>query len=135
MVQMNLKIIGDPFWIAQSGTGNYTSKPTQIPNLNSDGSVNYQTHEVYLQINFRTPVDINQTTGLYDFGKSTQSAPVLSWSGIYKVTNVTHHFEGGKFEQTLECTRMNGQEIPGAGSASNTLSVDKETKDIKKDDE
>jgi len=91
MLQLDLKIIGDPYWIAQSGMGNYTSSPTQYQNLNKDGSVNYQGSEVDVKVNFRTPVDINQSTGLYDFGKSTKSAPVLTWSGIYQVIKVVSY--------------------------------------------
>jgi hypothetical protein len=111
MIALDLKIIGDPYFIAQSGQGNYTSQQTEFGNLNADGSVNYQNGEVDILVNFRTPVDINQTTGLYDFGKSSKSAPVLSWSGLYQVINVTSSFAGGQFTQTLTGTRRPSQEL------------------------
>ena len=129
MLSLDLKIIGDPYFIAQSGMGNYTSAPTQYQNLNSDGSVNYQGSEVDIKVNFRTPVDINQTTGLYDFGKASKSAPVLTWSGIYQVTKVVSHFDNGQFTQTLTGPRRNGQEISGAGSSAATLNTSNEKKD------
>jgi len=129
MLQLDLKIIGDPYWIAQSGMGNYTSSPTQYQNLNKDGSVNYQGSEVDVKVNFRTPVDINQSTGLYDFGKSTKSAPVLTWSGIYQVIKVVSYFDNGQFTQVLSGPRRNGQEIDGAGSSSATLNTSNEKKD------
>jgi len=129
MLQLDLKIIGDPYFIAQSGMGNYTSAPTQYQNLNSDGTVNYQGSEVDIKINFRTPIDINQTTGLYDFGKSSKSAPVLTWSGIYQVTKVVSHFDNGQFTQVLSGPRRNGQEITGAGSSSATMNTSNEKKD------
>ena len=101
MTDLTLEILGDPYWIAQSGMGNYTAQPTKYYNLNLDGSVSYQNGEVDVMVNFRTPIDINQTTGLYDFGSKSQSVPVMQFSGLYKVTNVTSTFKGGDFTQTL----------------------------------
>lgn len=109
MINLDMQIIGDPYWIAQSGQGNYSSKPDSA-NLNKDGSVNYQTGEVDIQVNFRTPIDINQSTGLYDFG-TTKTAPVLQWSGLYQVINVTSSFHGGQFTQTLSGSRRPSQEV------------------------
>lgn len=123
MLSLDMKIIGDPYYIAQSGMGNYTSTPTQYSNLNSDGSVSYQGSEVDILVNFRTPVDLNQNTGLFDFGKSTKSAPVLTWSGLYQVTKVVSHFDNGQFTQTLTGPRRNGQEISGAGSTAATANT------------
>jgi hypothetical protein len=101
MVDLNMQIIGDPYFIAQSGTGNYTAQPTQFSNLNDDGSVSYQNGEVDITVNFRTPIDINQSTGMYNFGPNTDTAPVMQFSGLYKVTNVTSTFSAGTFKQTL----------------------------------
>jgi hypothetical protein len=129
MMQLDLQIIGDPYWIAQSGTGNYTSSPTQYQNLNHDTTVNYQNGEVDIKVNFRSPVDINQTTGLYDFGKSTKSAPVLAWSGIYRVLQVVSRFSGGQFTQSLSGPRRNGYELSGSGDGSATINVSNEKKD------
>ena len=131
MQNLDMKIIGDPYWIAQSGTGNYTSTPTQYQNLNTDYTVNYQNGEVHVMVNFRSPVDINQSTGLYDFGKGAgKSIPLLQWSGIYKVINVISSFNGGSFTQTFpDCPRINGYELTGAGDTKNTLNVSNEQKD------
>jgi hypothetical protein len=134
MLNLDMKIIGDPYYIAQSGMGNYTSAPTQYSNLNSDGSVSYQGSEVDIVVNFRTPVDLNQSTGLYDFGKSTKSAPVLTWSGLYQVTHVTSYFDNGSFTQLLKGPRRNGQEIPGQGSAKNTVNTTNSKPDKSKDE-
>ena len=134
MLNLDMKIIGDPYYIAQSGMGNYTSSPTQYSNLNSDGSVSYQNSEVDIKVNFRTPVDINQNTGLYDFGKSATSAPVLTWSGIYRVTHAVSNFDGGQFTQQLKGVRRNGQELSGQGSSKNTVNTTNATPDKSKDD-
>lgn len=120
MMNLDMKIIGDPYYIAQSGQGNYTSAPTQYANLNSDGSVNYQNGEVDIVVNFRTPIDINQTTGLYDFGKSSKSAPVLQWSGMYQVISVASSFSGGQFTQVLTGSRRPNQELTKTATAAQT---------------
>lgn len=110
MLNLDLKILGDPYFIAQSGQGNYTSKPL-THNLNEDGTVNYQGGEVDIVVNFRTPVDINQTSGLYDFGKASGSVAALQFSGVYQVINVVSNFSGGQFTQTLSGPRRANQEI------------------------
>ena len=110
MIDLNMQILGDPYFIAQSGAGNYTAQPTQFHNLNDDGSVSYQNGEVDIIINFRTPIDINQSTGMYNFGPNTDTAPVMQFSGLYKLTNISSVFSGGTFKQTLVGYRRPMQE-------------------------
>lgn len=110
MVNISLTIIGDPYYITQSGAGNYTSAATQYKNLNKDYTINYQNGEVHIKINFRTPVDINQTSGMYSFSNVTKTAPMLMFSGFYRVTGVESRFSGGKFQQVLTGNRVPGQE-------------------------
>jgi hypothetical protein len=110
MVNINMEIIGDPYYITQSGAGNYTSTATEYKNLNSDFTMNYQNGEVHIGIDFKSPVDINQTTGLYNFGGSSKSAPLLMFSGFYRITNVESRFSGGTFKQLLTGNRVPGQE-------------------------
>lgn len=110
MMMLDLEIAGDPFFIAQSGIGNYTSKQTEYPNLNTDGSVNYQNGEVHIVVNFRIPVDINQSTGMYQFGGEVPSSPLLQYSGLFKINQVTSNFNKGMFKQHLLGQRLPGQE-------------------------
>jgi len=115
MVNLDMKILGDPYWIPHSGMGNYTSTPTQYKDLNSDMSVNYQSSEVDIEVNFRSPLDLNQATGLYDFGGNSKVAPVIHFSGIYKVTKVVSRLKDGKFTQELHGMRRPQQENPNKG--------------------
>jgi hypothetical protein len=108
LVNLNITILGDPYFIPNSGMGNYTSGATQYTNLNLDGSMNYQNGEVDVLVNFRTPLDINQTTGLYDFG--SKSAPVIQYSGLYRISEVSSKFSRGEFKQTLVGQRRPQQE-------------------------
>jgi hypothetical protein len=121
MMQLNMEIIGDPYYIAQSGQGNYTSKPTAHSNLNADGTVSYQKGQVDIIVNFRTPTDINQKTGLYDFGVGTATAPVIQFSGLYVVVQVTSEFKGGIFKQTLHGYRRPQQESTKTATPTSTF--------------
>ena len=117
MQALRLKIIGDPYYIAQSGVGNYFSAPSQYSNLNSDGSVNWTSGEVDIRVNYRSPIDINQATGLYNFGAKTfkdpetgKSQSVSQFSGLYQLIYVDNFFNNGQFTQELKALRRPMQE-------------------------
>ena len=122
MITLDMEIIGDPYYIVQSGAGNYTAQPTQYSNLNNDGSINHQSGEVDILVNFRTPVDINQSTGLYDFGKNA-SAPVAMFSGLYMVRIIDSTFSKNEFKQVLQLQRRPLQELSGPGTTNGVLST------------
>jgi hypothetical protein len=108
MLTVDLKIIGDPYYIGDSGLGNYSAPSTTgLMNMDDNGSVNYQTSEVDIVVNFRTPIDINERTGLYDFA---DSKILLNYSGLFKINTISHSFSGGKFIQTLHLNRRGMQE-------------------------
>lgn len=128
LYELELTILGDPYYLVDSGVGNYTSAPSQYDNLNADGTMNYQNGEVDIVVNFRTPIDINDSTGLYNFTGMDPTAPVTQYSGLYKVTEVTSKFVGGDFSQVLIGFRRATQEYEGAASTSaifNTSTVAK----------
>jgi hypothetical protein len=98
MMQIEMEIHGDPYWLASSGSGNYIAKETQYANVNSDLSVNIHNGEVHMIVRFKTPTDINDSTGLYNLNGSQA---LLQYSGIYKVLRVEHRFVDGKFTQRI----------------------------------
>lgn len=104
---LELEIVGDPYFLYTSGMGNYTAASSNYANLNAEGTVDYQSGEVDCVVNFRTPIDINQSTGLYDFGNTVA---VQQFSGLYKLTTVKNSFKSGQFTQTLNGFRRYGQE-------------------------
>lgn len=105
MLIAEMEIMGDPYFIADSGLGNFSDKPKNF-NLNENGSMNYQSGEVDILINFRTPVDYNPQTGFADFGPTTL---VEGFSGLYQLIQVKNKFSGGKFTQVLDLTRRPNQ--------------------------
>jgi len=112
MLELDLKINGDPYYLGDSGVGNYTSPETNYRMVNSDGSMNYQNTEVYININFRTPTDWDINTGLYK-NITDGGTLVQAYSGLYKIRKVSSSFAQAKFTQTLDLIRINNQELLG----------------------
>jgi len=115
MIELNLKILGDPFYLGDSGMGNYTAKNTNLKGINADGAINYQSSEVFIRVNFRNPVDIDQTTGRYEFGKGKV---VPQFSGLYRVGEVFNNFNKGIFTQDLKLMKMPNQDTEKQSSNS-----------------
>jgi hypothetical protein len=114
LVNISLDILGDPYWLVDSGIANYFS-PALEPGSQTteDGTMNYEAGDIYVFLTFKTPVDINESTGLFDFPFAGKESP---FSGIYKVTAVEHKFSDGTFKQTLTCSRMLGQPLDYANN-------------------
>jgi len=117
MLQGSLHIIGDPQFIKQddvfyppynvidSLSGKTAVEPkTSDARLIADGSLHMDNKEVYIEVTFKTPVDVNETTGLVDFSSEFQQTSMFS--GMYRVLTVKNKFNGGKFEQTLDIVRL-----------------------------
>jgi len=119
MVNINLNILGDPYYLGDSGMGNYTAASTDNSNINADGAIDYQRGPIHVLLNFRTPIDINHTTGMYDF---SNTANVPQFSGLYQLNTVTSKFTRGKFIQTLTMFRLRGQDIASTDPAKLAVS-------------
>ena len=115
MLRLNMTILGDPYFLGDSGMGNYTAGKTQYENINSDYSVDYQTGEVDVVVNFRTPIDINMSKGAYDFGPTTL---INQFSGLYMVQRVENSFTKGRFTQNLTMVRRIGQTSDEAAASN-----------------
>jgi len=118
MVQLDMEIVGDPFYLGDSGMGNYSAQATNLKGLNADGAINNQDGQVYINVRFRNPVDINRHTGRYDFPGGSL---VPQFSGLYMVTKVENTFNKGQFKQVLSLNRMVGQDVKDDGSSGKTL--------------
>lgn len=107
LIKAEMTIWGDPYYIADSGMGNYNAGATQLINVTKDGTMDYQSGEVDVQVNFRTPLDIGKD-GFYSF-PGGGSVPVQSFSGLYQVIYVTNKFNEGQFTQIMEMIRRRNQ--------------------------
>jgi hypothetical protein len=108
ILELDLTIIGDPYYLSDSGFGNYSAQQTEYMNMNSDGSMDYQSGEVDILINFRVPVDNNKPGGLYEFPEGTEL--LKAFSGLFQVLTLESMFSRGKFTQTLNLVRRRNQE-------------------------
>jgi len=108
MLKGDLEIIGDPFYLVTGGLGNYfPDLSPENPAETSDGETNYNYGQVLLKFNFKNPRDIDSTpfsnggTGLAQF-----EIDKISFTGIYRVNQVTSIFREGVFKQRLEINRL-----------------------------
>ena len=104
MINVNLKIIGDPTFIKQddifynSGLNYATDILTKNQSLRTDDS------ELYVFLTFRTPEDYDESTGLAIPGQNKFA--YTEFTGVYKIITIDSQFSRGKFEQTLSLVRL-----------------------------
>jgi hypothetical protein len=112
LVNIKIEILGDPYWLADTGMGNYVGDVYIDPKnqQTADGVMNFQGIDAYIRIIFRTPIEPElekqSEFGLYKFPSGTTINP---YSGIYKVRGVVCKFSDGVFKQELDCIRMPNQ--------------------------
>ena len=103
LITMTIKILGDPYYIADSGMGNYNATVSQWNNVNSDGSISHQNGQVDILLNFMTPLDIDDEIGNYKM--DGPAVGVSNFSGLYQVIGVNNTFSGNLFTQELELVK------------------------------
>jgi len=108
LTTLRLTIWGDPYYLGDSGFGNYHAGAGQNFNINADGTINYEYAEVGILLNFNSPFDI-ENEGFVRVNPSKKIKPLGMFSGLYKVDTCISTFDGGKFTQELSLTRRNNQ--------------------------
>ena len=103
MITGEIEVLGDPYYLATGGVGNYVSTPDGRGKT-KDGEADHIFSEVLITINFRNPIDINPDTGMMRFDPR-----LIPFSGVYKVNKVSSSFKEGTFKQRLEILRIPGQ--------------------------
>jgi hypothetical protein len=117
LITVDLEILGDPYWLVDSGMANhFTSSFAPTDQITDDGTMNYESGNVYIYLTFRTPVDVNTTTGLYDFSQVGEESP---FGGIYRIVMCDNIFSDGNWKQKLKCIRMPGPQGPETVKATN----------------
>lgn len=103
LVTLTLRILGDPYYITDSGVGNYVSERSPYINIYEDGSMNHQSGQVDVLLNFQTPIDIDDESGGYRM--NGPAVGVSNFNGLYFITQVRSTFEGNLFTQELELVK------------------------------
>jgi hypothetical protein len=116
MIELELKILGDPLFIKQDDF--FYNRPTgdQDSALTANKSLFMDTGELYIFVNFLSPTDYDETIGLAPIkaneilGPETlieaESLGYSNFSGVYKLITVDSVFSRGKFEQTLRMAKV-----------------------------
>jgi hypothetical protein len=108
LVMAEMDIWGDPYYIADSGMGNYNAGAGESANIDENGAMDYQYGEVDVLVNFRTPIDIGKDGRMQFPELGTQV--VGQFSGLYQVTMVRNKISQNKFTQMLTMLRRKNQE-------------------------
>lgn len=109
---LDLTIYGDPYYLNDSDWGNYVANPLG-PNINADLTMESQRAEVYVLVNFNSPVDYKNNLLMPD--------PTDAITGIYRVNTVESTFEGGQFKQMLQLTRLPNPDRSTLGKVRNVV--------------
>jgi hypothetical protein len=127
LVEVDLRITGDPYFLSDSGMGNYTADLGPVPTESGDGSADYQRTEIDVMLNFRTPLDIGGNGGYMEMLSDT--VPIAPFSGLYKVVEVKSTFSEGEFNQELHIVRRLDQDADLSKSTA-TKDTDMVTKTV-----
>lgn len=102
----NMEILGDPYWIPQKTVSNqaFANSFTSCGNTDTRGAVQTDESQVIVQMNFKTPQDLDDETGLL---KNLQD--VQGFTGFYRVYICEHRFEGGVYTTNLQMVRVKNQ--------------------------
>ena len=120
LLTCEMRIMGDPYFMADSGVGNYNSEGTIFMNLKANGAIDHESGEVDIILNFRTPVDITTDGPQFD----GRTIGVKDFSGLYKVWQVINNFSGNEFTQDVSMIRRRNQK-QNAGTVTNSRYQDK----------
>lgn len=104
MFNVNMRIIGDPHLIKQDDVFYNTKNPSITGQLTPNQSLWMDGGELYIFINFQTPTDYDETTGLANptIGRYKTS----EFSGVYKIITIDNVFSNGKFEQVMHVAKL-----------------------------
>ncbi len=140
MVNIRLEILGDPSWL---GVSQFIPA---VPFKKADGtSVDYDIAywrgereaiwndkyhcynsdiaEPIIMLNFRMPTDINDKLGTYEIAEQEQA----TFSGLYRVVQVEHNWDGGAYTNILTLIRFNNQGVNIKGPAKLIARKDKKS--------
>lgn len=123
-IELDMTIQGDPDFIKQDGIflQYNTSNTYSHTGQGKPGGILFNTGEIYANVNFKVPQDLNQTTGTMDltFNGDSNNYKRNVFSGQYRIMTVMNKFSRGHFTQQLNCIRYNPRDfIVGSTTTTN----------------
>lgn len=138
---VNIELLGDPYFLADSGTGNYYASVDKDPRtgdqkfINNDGSAEPTFNGIYCVINFKTPIDYAANGNMIFKGTANELnknfVTLNEFSGVYRMTMVKNIFQSGTFTQDLQLVRVPNQEVEGAATKSIALTPEAKAGEIR----
>ena len=108
LLVVQMEILGDPLWIEQKTVSNRSfagsHNTSSFPLVDANGAVVPDAYEVYVQVNFKTPTDLDDDTGLFKIQDAA------SFGGKYAVYLCESNFAGGLYTNILQMRRLRHQE-------------------------
>ena len=121
LINLELTILGDPFYLAQEDFNPNILPASETNSFElEDRSIDMNTGMVYLKINFKTPVDIDDESGRFAGLQGIGKYDTSFFSGYYQLIQIESNFEEGVFTQRLNMVRLRHQESENVQSIENT---------------
>lgn len=135
MITASMTIMGDPYYLADSGMGNYSNSGSNLVNITDTGAVDYQNGQVDIIVNYRTPIDIGDDGNMSFGGNEIDTG----FSGLYFITKMVNRWSKGVYTQDMDIIRRprqagenapaqtnqnNGNGTTSTDSATNTATLD-----------
>jgi hypothetical protein len=101
--KVNLRIVGDPSWMAQgeSGLGVRAGKFSFTP-FSSDGSMNFDSQAILFDVSFNQPVDYDFNTGIVNPNAHNSRSGLPQEHYTFTAIRCKNTFSKGRFEQEIE---------------------------------
>jgi hypothetical protein len=109
MINVNMRIIGDPHFIKQDDLffgQNINNIQQQFIQSNIFQSLWMDNGELYVYLNFESPLDYDETLGIAQVNSAANKYRYSEFSGVYNIVTVDNLFVRGKFEQTLNLVKL-----------------------------
>ena len=108
LINAKITIMGDPWYLSDSGLGNYQAKAGVMMFDDERKQMDYIRQQVFIYLNFRTPFDYDpvEAGGLLT---SKGEMLVKHFSGLYRVVELQSNFSSGQFTQELTLIRAPNQ--------------------------
>jgi hypothetical protein len=102
---LEMDILGDPFYLVQSGIGNMKvdEDTDNFGITKTDGSAAYQSGDIYVNVKLNSAYDIDRESGMMKMNGAS------NFSGIYIVNEVQSKFADGQFKQHLKMMKLPDQ--------------------------
>jgi hypothetical protein len=117
LISGNLSILGDPYYLTASGSGNSLNKNCQLGQLVNGQEAAARAGRVLISLSFNNPDDIGQS-GFMNFNNNP-----IPISGLYQINMVKSTFKDGVFKQQLSILRLPGQSLESNRTVDNPSNV------------